>query len=323
LEELYQAGFSIVLITNQGIKSRQLDDWKKKIHLVAAALPAVPFRILAATARDGYRKPLPGMWYELERIYREDGIIIDKTASLFVGDAAGRKFDFAATDRKWASNIGIPFFTPEEYFLGAAPAPFTINGTAFDVSSLPDLPPWTPTSTPLLPPHSKPEIVVFSGYPCLGKSTFFRRHFQPAGYTHVNQDTLKTRPKCVKATEEAVLAGKSCVVDNTNRDVQTRKYYIDLAKKLSVPIRCFFFTGSKELAWHNNLYRAYNMPLSAIVREPQRDLIPWAAFTGFEAAQEEPVDSEGFDEIKRVNWVFQGDADEKRRWCMWLQIDGK
>jgi hypothetical protein len=37
----------------------------------------------------------------------------DKDASFFVGDAAGRAGDFASTDRKWAVNIGIPFYTPE------------------------------------------------------------------------------------------------------------------------------------------------------------------------------------------------------------------
>lgn len=118
----------------------------------------------------------------------------------------------------------------------------------------------TPTSTPLVPqPGAAPEIVVFVGLPALGKSSFYRRHFQPAGYVHVNQDTLKTRPKCIKVVDESISAGKSCVVgaascstcvprperltrrvltDNTNRDVATRKYYVDVAKKRGVAIRC-------------------------------------------------------------------------------------
>ena len=56
----------------------------------------------------------------------------------------------------------------------------------------------------------------------------------------MNQDTLKTRPKCVKAVDEALAGGKSAAVDNTNRDAATRKFYLDIAKKHDMPVRCAF-----------------------------------------------------------------------------------
>lgn len=37
----------------------------------------------------------------------------DRSNSIFVGDAAGRPTDHASTDRKWALNVEIPFYTPE------------------------------------------------------------------------------------------------------------------------------------------------------------------------------------------------------------------
>ena len=101
------------------------------------------------------------------------------------------------------------------------------------------------------------------------------------------------------------------------------------------------FNGSLELAWHNNLYRAFNMPPSVAEKEvsisasyaglyddtslpqPKRELVPYSAYTGFRAQYEEPQLDEGFAEIKRANWVFEGDEEERRRWSMWLQIDGK
>lgn len=78
--------------------------------------------------------------------------VSEKVLSFFVGDAAGRPADFASTDRKWALNIGLPFYTPEvrpslmcsdiiytdieqEYFLDLPPAPYKLPG--FRVSSLP------------------------------------------------------------------------------------------------------------------------------------------------------------------------------------------
>lgn len=111
-----------------------------------------------------------------------------------------------------------------------------------------------PTSSPILPVEPRQELVIFVGYPSLGKSTFYQQHFREAKYVHVNQDTLKTRLKCVKLVRESLCDGRSCVVgmyveiyrsppplnpntDNTNRDAQTRKYYLDIAKELDIPAR--------------------------------------------------------------------------------------
>ncbi|KAJ8488116.1 hypothetical protein ONZ45_g14072 [Pleurotus djamor] len=384
LRDLVQHGYALVIISNQGIKKERLGVWKEKVGLIAGALPDVPFRLFAATAKDGHRKPMPGMWTDLERIFAESNVTIDKDASFFVGDAAGRKGDFAGTDRKWAMNVGIKFLTPEEHFLGLPTQPYELLG--FNVSSLPAnrtsrllliprthptklkltafptvtlVPLFTPTSTPLLPsststssttpkspskspsltnskspskssksqptPHPETqEIVLFVGYPASGKSSFFHRHFAEAGYAHVNQDMLGSKPKCVKRVEEVLGEGGSCVVDNTNRDKATRKTYIALAKKHKVKIRCFYFTASMELAWHNNLYRAYIAPTPTDTNAKEaRSAVPYLAFTGFRSAFEEPEMDEGFDEVKKINFVWEGGEEERKRWEMWLQVDGK
>ncbi|PFH49880.1 hypothetical protein AMATHDRAFT_4500 [Amanita thiersii Skay4041] len=330
LKELHDLGYSIVIVTNQLVKSRTITIWKQRVSSIAVALPDVPFHIFAAIARDQYRKPMPGIWYELENIFRQDGIEIgtrhpmNKSSSFFVGDAAGRQPDHASTDRKWAINAGVQFHTPEEYFLKLAiNTNFVLPG--FSVHSLPNLPLFTPTSSPLLP-HSKDkskEIILFVGFPCLGKSSLYERYFAPANYVHVNQDTLKTRPRCEAAARDALVRRSSCVVDNTNASRYTRQFYVDIAKEYNVPIRCFHFTGSLDLAWHNNLYRALNQPPSLAASKPKRELIPYAAFATYQKNFEEPTLDEGFSEIKKINWVFEGTDEERRYWSMWLQTDGK
>ncbi|KAJ7759134.1 polynucleotide kinase 3 phosphatase-domain-containing protein [Mycena metata] len=327
LRKAASEGYAVVMFSNQGgLKTPpQVKEWKKKIALIAAAVPDLSFMIFAATAKDSYRKPMISMWQELERLYAADGVKIDKASSFFVGDAAGRNYpnsttskDFASTDRKFALNVEIPFYTPEEYFLGKTPElNFTLKG--FHVSSLPSLPLYTPSSSPLLLSPPVQELVLFVGYPCLGKTTFFRQHFEPAGYLHINQDTLKTRIKCVKAVQEALTAGKKCVVDNTNRDASTRRYYIDVATKLKVPVRCMLFTGSLELAFHNNLYRAYCLPPSVAGREPPREALPMTVFTKFKDSFEEPELGEGLAQIKKVNWVFNGTPEERKAWSRWYE----
>ena len=52
------------------------------------------------------------------------GVKVDLNQSIYVGDAAGRpaegkkKKDFSFSDRLFALNAGLKFYTPEEHFLG-------------------------------------------------------------------------------------------------------------------------------------------------------------------------------------------------------------
>jgi bifunctional polynucleotide phosphatase/kinase len=65
------------------------------------------------------------------------------------------------------------------------------------------------------------------------------------------------------------------------------------------------------------------MPPSTTESEAKRDLLPYHAIAAYTKDYEAPTMSEGFSEIKTINWVFEGDAEAKRRWSMWLQLDDK
>lgn len=337
LKELDEEGYSIVIVTNQALgeppkgKSKDLDARAKlprfkkffdKLTLIASALPAVPFRVFVATSKDQYRKPIPGTWFELEKLFRNEGIEIDLSKSYYIGDAAGRDGDHNITDRLYAQNIGIPFHTPEEFFLNRPPKTFKSRG--FHPSSLPldpEAPLFTPTSTPLIPPNPvKPEIVLFVGYPAAGKTTFYKRHFAPAGYVHVNQDTLKTKPKCVAAVREAITNGQSCTVDNTNRDLATRADYHRLAKELNVSIRALVWNITLDLAWHINLYRAHFLSDAVQANEIAREMLGYGVFTQYQNAFQPPTVEEGFSEVKTINWIFEGSEEDRRRFNMYLDV---
>src|SRR5579862_6005237 len=113
-------------------------------------------------------------------------------------------------------NLKVPFFTPEEYFLGDKPAEYILG--AFNPmdyiptstittsnTTIPSEPSDTLSSietvsvpvVPIIRPPKDPDIVLFVGSPASGKSTFFREYLAPMGYERINQDTLKTRDRCV------------------------------------------------------------------------------------------------------------------------------
>lgn len=45
-----------------------------------------------------------------------------------------------------------------------------------------------------------------------GKTSFFKKHFAPRGYEHINQDLMGRREKCLIAAEASLASGKSVVI---------------------------------------------------------------------------------------------------------------
>lgn len=62
----------------------------------------------------------------------------------------------------------------------------------------------------------------------------------------MNQDELKTLPKCLAFAKDAILQGKSVVIDNTNPNFSVRSQWVSLAKDVDCPVS-FFDTLSYEI----------------------------------------------------------------------------
>jgi len=150
------------------------------------------------------------------------------------------------------------------------------------------------------------ELIVCVGFPASGKSTLSKRYLVPAGYAHVNRDTLKTQDKCVKAASDALSNGKSVVIDNTNPSKETRASYIVLAKKAKVPVRCFLFDIKEELAHHLNYYRER-------LTNGEEKHVPRIGYNIYKKKFEPPTMAEGFAEIRSIKFVanFANKAEEE------------
>lgn len=250
LRELYQEqDYQIVILSNQagltvhfepGFKGpkasaqKRVGDFKQKCSAILSNLD-LPTSVYAATERDIYRKPRTGMWTELCEDYDIAEKDVDLENSFFVGDAGGRVAglsggsgnvaatakDFSCSDRNFAHNVGIAYKTPEEFFLGHKPRDFHRD---FDLANYPfgdeassDAP------QRLFDRKNKRDIVLFCGPPGAGKSTFYWKHLKPLGYERINQDTLKSRDKCIQAAKELLAEGDSIAVGSCRRPLPTRE----------------------------------------------------------------------------------------------------
>lgn len=213
---------------------KRLADFKQRVKSVLTQLD-LPIVLYAATDKDKFRKPRTGMW---DKLLEAQGLTqegdVDLEACYFVGDAGGRtatsksiKADFSCSDRSvfyqlcasheahylrlcrdLASNVGVKFMTPEEFFLGEDSRSFI---RAFDPTAhiSPVMTSKTDASKSshtirtsyscsqfagpiVFTKKNDLELVIFCGSPGAGKSTWFQQHLKPLGYERVNQDILKS-----------------------------------------------------------------------------------------------------------------------------------
>lgn len=296
LKELHENGYKVVLFTNQrGISKNKvrIPDFKKKIEDIIERI-GIPIQVFAATSNSIYRKPRIGMWNALCES-KNGGVKIDVSESFFVGDAAGRAKnwtpktvkDHSLADRLFALNVGLTFYTPEEFFLSAKSVSFT----------MPEFDPRALIVSDFVPPISTDiqEVILMVGSPGSGKSFFCKTHLIPKGYAHVNRDTLGSWQKCIRILVNHIQEKRSVVIDNTNPDRESRKRYIEVVKKHGVKCRCFLMDTSFKQAEHNNQFRELtdktHVPVTNIVLRSYRKQF------------QDPDLQEGFDEIVHVPFV--------------------
>lgn len=302
LKSLYEEGYKIVFFTNQsgvGKDSFKIKNFKKKIEGVSKII-ALPIQVFIALGKGIYRKPLLGMWNLLQD-KKNDDVKIDLNKSFYVGDAAGRavskqKKDHSLVDRLFALNIGIKFYTPEEYFLKSSSESYTMP--EFD-------PRYLPSGQHPDIDYEDPNVIIMVGLQGSGKSHFCKKVLVPKGYSYINRDSLGSWQKCAKVMEETIKDKKSCVIDNTNIDKESRKRFIDIAKKYNVDCRCFVMATNIYQTKHNNKFRE----LIDKSHEPVSEMIINTAKKNYQ----EPDMTEGFKEIVHVKFVpeFENEEHEK------------
>lgn len=295
-------GERIVIFTNQGWsdenKIRLFKD--KVINMTNDLFKDVSFLLIAATRRGPYRKPQTGMFSYVVRRHVDAGYTVDMERSYYVGDMGGRMTDPNDTDRTFALNAGLRFYTPEEYFFSTPPVSFKLK------VDLDKVPPRTAEIDYRIRSAvnrwcEKSVVIMLVGRPAAGKSQFVERYLTPLGFAHINQDTLKTKEKCLRTMKQVLQnpeGKKLVVVDNTNPSRNSREPYIVLSKEHKVPVVVLHFTTPLNLCRHNNAYRCSI--------QAGRE-IPDIAYRMYEKNYEIPTTEEGCNEVVHVD--FYADED--------------
>lgn len=352
---LIENNYLVVIFTNQGGMSRGKNfnfiNWKKKIenlyNILFRNISNKPhyFALYAAKKYNLYRKPNTGMWQLMRKdLEKKFGKTHISTRSFFIGDAAGRitpsplvkkyhpsaKCDFSDVDRKFASNIKINFYTPDQFY----------NAFSSDINDLIDidnileskkmekynieysLKGFNPNSyvknleekiskgkkisLPKFTPREK-ELIVMVGIPGSGKSSFVKEYIIPHKYIRINMDELKTTKKCIDKTIQNLTKGKNIVIDNTNLDIESRMKYTTIAKKYGYEnIRCIVMNTDIDIAVHmNNVRHIYS--------EGEVPLINKIAYHRFKKYVPADFD-ENFDKIEEVNFVLDMNNFEDLKW---------
>lgn len=145
---------------------------------------------------------------------------------------------------------------------------------------------------------SKLQVVMLMGLQGAGKTTFFHRHFG-LEYAHISMDLLRNNRhpsrRQLHLLREALEAGQSAVVDNTNSTVGEREPLIALAREFGTRVVGYYFPPDIS---------------GSLVRNRAREgkaRVPDVAIFATRKKLQPPTYAEGFDELFVVHARPEGE----------------
>jgi bifunctional polynucleotide phosphatase/kinase len=217
IKKLHSSGYSIYVFTNQ------TKEWKIDMIKESLGTIGIPIKVVIGFGK-GAQKPN-------KKLFFDNVSVKFSKKSFYTGDAWDSSIHFSDSDLEFAKNVGINFKIPEEIF----PIELVKKQDSKKYEK------------------SHQEIVILTGFPASGKSTFIKNKLKT--YEVVSGDVLKTLPKMLNTATKYLDLGKSVVFDATNPKKENRDKIIQLGKKYKIPVRCFVFNVDIETALEWNTKR--------------------------------------------------------------------
>ena len=128
------------------------------------------------------------------------------------------------------------------------------------------------------------EIIVFTGLPGAGKSSFYKERFFNT-HVRVSLDLLRTRHRERRLMEACLETEQRLVIDNTNPTRQERAVYIEPSKARRYTIVGYYFQAKVADCLQRNSQR------------PEVQRVPDVAILAAAKKLELPSFAEGFDQL--------------------------
>jgi len=326
-----EEGYKFVIFTNQGgllnltTGKMGLEGFKNRWNAIYTKLQNEhginSIYLIASLYDDFNRKPYTGMWEYIETVVNGD-IKVDRNASLYVGDMAGRKGDYSSSDLLFAINLGVNFQVPEVFYNDSKSVS---NRTSvlikavekndkifkgkkfieeFDIKKRGNNIVNTDKLREML--YTNQCLILFVGSPASGKTSYYEENLQTfENQIYLSNDTFNGTPgKFNKEIEKTLRNGLSVVIDNTNGTSKVREKYIKIAKDVSreigkdIKIIIIKFNTEKEIALHLNAIRT--KLINTCILKGSKDCkhnVPAVAIHSYWKRLENPEKKEGIDYI--------------------------
>ena len=133
-----------------------------------------------------------------------------------------------------------------------------------------------------------PECIVLVGLPGAGKTSFYRRYFATT-HVHISKDLWPNasgrEARQRRLIDEALAAGHSVVVDNTNPTIADRAAVVAVARSRGAEVRCYFIEVATRVTVTRNAGRT------------GREIVPNVAIFTVAKRLQRPTVAEGFDQL--------------------------
>ncbi len=332
--------YKIVIFTNQkgvfqGKGNLNFDEFKNRCNQISSILESkgIYVYILGSSQDDFYRKPCVELWnYMKDNL--NNGVKINKSESLFVGDAAGRKGDFSDSDIKFAINVGVKFMTPEDFFEGSNKFPFnTLVKNLKGLNPVPYLTEFDKKERDYVHKEnqdslselveifkenvSNVKVILMLGSPASGKTSLTKTIKDKIGAEILSLDDLKTKTKMKNKLKE-LLPEHNVIIDSTNATVKQRSEWLEMIAKINdtVKVVCVYLNVPKDITVHLNNLRQIK---SLVNVDYHSKNVPIVAIHTFWKKFEKPTTNENFYKIVEFRFepIFKT-KEEKKEFLTWF-----